>query len=147
VDYYVFAYWWLIFPIMGMLFGAFGMWMAYRRQRDAMEMMRDYAAQGKDPNELARAFNQTGPGPWGAGPWGRWGYMGHWGYWGPYREWRRALVFGCLSAGFAIAAWYYPENHRPFVLVATILGVIAAASFVFAVIATIISANLNKNGK
>ena len=159
MDPFFWSYWWLIFPIMGFGFGAFGMWMGYRMHRDRMELMKTYAAQGKDPAEIAKIIGGPGMGPgpgmdpyWGGYPgryWGRgWG-GGYWGRWGPYREWRRFIVFTCLAVGFGVASQYsdLPGTEHAFTLVAIIMGVLAIGSFCFAILSTVIAANMSKNDK
>lgn len=42
-------FWWLIFPLSGMVFGAFQRWLAYRARRDALDLIRSYAAAGHEP--------------------------------------------------------------------------------------------------
>ena len=59
MDYMLFRFWWLVFPIMWFAFGMFRMAMRAAEQRAAMDLMRTYAAQGKDPADLAKAM---GPG-------------------------------------------------------------------------------------
>ena len=44
-----FSFWWLIFPVMGFVFGGFGMWMGHRRSERALDILKTYAAQGKEP--------------------------------------------------------------------------------------------------
>jgi hypothetical protein len=146
MAWFFYAYWWLIFPIMGFLFGGFGMWMNYRAHRDRMDLMRTYAAQGKDPAEIARILQidaATRPDPWNDPTGASWGMgpgwrYGRWGYWGPMREWRRFIVFLCLAVGFGVASRYadLPGTEHAFVLVAIIMGVLAFGSLVFAVLST-----------
>jgi hypothetical protein len=156
-----YSFWWLIFPLMGFGFAAFGMWMSYLRERHRLELMKLYAQQGKDPAEVAKLLGQSGPPPPGGAPgygdewsgaWGAWGgYYGprRWRYrrWGPYREWRNFVVFLCLAVGFGLAAEYggmdFPGRmFHPFVLVAIIMGVLAIGSLIFAVISTLIALRL-----
>lgn len=150
---FVWAFWWLIFPIMGFAFGAFGMWMGYRTHRDRMDVIKTLAAQGKDPAEVAKMMG--GPGPaadpyWGGYPargyWG-WGWGGYWGRFGPYREWRRFIIFVCLAVGFGVASQYadFPGTEHAFTVVAIIMGVLAAGSFCFAVLSSIFAANARKH--
>jgi hypothetical protein len=138
VEQFAFAYWWLIFPFMWFIFGMFSMWMAHRRHRDTIELMKTYAAQGKDPAEIAKAMNGAAFGPWG-GPWGG-GFYGRAWRRGPYWEWRRFIVFACLAGGFWFASQYaeWPGTEHAFVLVAIIMGVMAAGSFLFATLATVL---------
>ena len=111
--WWFFSFWWLIFPIMGFVFGGFSMWMGYRAHKDRLELLKTYVAQGKDPDDIAKLMGQAGgPGPMDAGPWAghQWGgpawggqpwggnawYYGRWGRYGPYREWRRFILFSHL---------------------------------------------------
>lgn len=56
MDHFWHAYWWLIFPLAFFLFGAFDRWLSYRRSRDYLDLIKSYAAQGKEPPpELVRA--------------------------------------------------------------------------------------------
>jgi hypothetical protein len=153
-DFYRFAFsfWWLIFPIMGFAMGAFGMFMGYRTHRDRMDVIKTMAAQGKDPAEVAKLMG--GPGP-GADPY--WGYpsrhywgpgWGYWGRYGPYREWRRFIIFLCLAIGFGVASQYGGADwgtEHAFTIVAIIMSVLAAGSFLFAVLSTVFAANARKN--
>ncbi len=149
MDPFFWHFWWLIFPIMWFFFGGFSMWMHSRRQRDTIELMKTYAAQGKDPAEIAKVMGQASPPPhpgyWG-GPWAG-GYPGRWGYYGPYREWRRAILFTCISVGFWLASEYgdMAGTSYPFRVVAIITGVLAVASFAMAIVASVIAANQRKN--
>jgi hypothetical protein len=147
VEQFAFAYWWLIFPIMWFIFGMFGMWMAHRRHRDTIDLMKTYAAQGKDPAEIAKAMNGAGPGAWGPGPWGGYGFLGSRWRVGPYWEWRRFVIFACMSVGFWFASRYaqWPGTEQAFTLVAIIMGVLAAGSFLFAVMTTLIGRKPNPN--
>ncbi len=156
---FAFAYWWLIFPFMGFMFGAFGMWMGYRTHRDRMDVIKTYAAQGKDPAEIAKVMGGPAGVPPGADPYwngygypgrhwgGPWGWGGYWGRYGPYREWRRFILFLCLAVGFGVASQYseFPGTEHAFTLVAIIMGVLAAASFCFAILSTVFSANMRKH--
>jgi len=151
-------------PDHGLRVRAFGMWMNYRAHRDRMDLMKTYVAQGKDPAEIAKVLGEPGMGPgpgmdpywggypgrYGRGGWGGWGpgWGGYWGRWGPYREWRRFIVFVCLAVGFGIASQYGPPGaDGAFTLVAIIMGVLAIGSFLFAILSTVISANMSKNDK
>jgi hypothetical protein len=42
-------FWWLIFPLSGIVFGAFQRWLAYRARRDALDLIRTYAETGREP--------------------------------------------------------------------------------------------------
>jgi hypothetical protein len=156
------GFWWLIFPIGFFVFRAWDRWLSYQRSRHALEVMKQYAAQGKDPPpELVRQMQDDA--------YYNSGYHGLWGrrygrYWGApprweakpnadlippadpadWRDWRggrhsdlrSALVTGGLAGAFWFAAQYnyIPEADGPFRFVAVILGCIAAALLVLALI-------------
>lgn len=135
-------FWWLIFPIMGFGFGAFGMFMGYRAHRDRMELLKLYAEKGQTPPpEVAKAAEAD---PYDYGPYG--GYYG-WRRWrrGPYWEWRRVIVFASLAIGFGLAnywdggdfGWHRHGFGFPFGLLTIIFGVMAIGSLLFAILATV----------
>ena len=43
------SYWWLIFPLSWIVFGAFQSWLGYRARRDALDVLRSYAEAGREP--------------------------------------------------------------------------------------------------
>jgi hypothetical protein len=45
----VHSYWWLVFPLSWIVFGAFQSWLAYRARRDALDLLRSYAEAGREP--------------------------------------------------------------------------------------------------
>ncbi len=56
-------FWWLMFPVMGMVYGLVGMLQQNRRQNRAIDLLRTYAEQGKEPPpELLKALSQQGGG-------------------------------------------------------------------------------------
>ena len=106
------GFWWLIFPIMGFAFGGFGMFMRHRQSQKALDILKIYADQGKEPPpEVLRAVYGhephapgygapnppppgnanapnygSGPG-YGPGPGYNQGWGGPWG-WGDPWSWR-----------------------------------------------------------
>ncbi len=167
------SFWWLIFPVMFFATGALQMWLRYKRHKDTLDLMKIYAAQGKDPAEIARILGvnaqaQPGAPPFAGGPsgatgpaadwgwpYGHWrgfyGGRGPWGRWGPYREWRRFTIFACLAVGFGLANRYsgysgFDGADHAFSLVAIIMSVLAAGSLIMAVVSTVIAINTSKNG-
>src|SRR3954468_1526994 len=74
MEYFFASYWWLLFPIGFFIFGAWDRWLAYRRSRDHLELLKQYAAAGKDPPpELVRgvqadAMNDPAGAGFGADP-------------------------------------------------------------------------------
>jgi|GEM_PF-258734 len=166
------SFWWLIFPLGGFAMGAFGMWMSYKRHRDAMEVMKTYAAQGKDPAEVARLMGLNpggpapnpgapnpgvhdpfGPGAYWPGPGAGWGYGRGWRYWrrwSPYWQWRRCISLAAVSAGFGFASYYYHdefgEGGHAFAMVAIITGILAVAAFLSAILSTVFASHADRNG-
>lgn len=60
------GYWWLIFPLFGMLMAFWGMITNERRTRHLLELMKSYSDQGKEPPaDLVRMVTQ-GTDEWGA---------------------------------------------------------------------------------
>ncbi len=41
-------FWWLLFPLTWMVIGGFNSWLDYRRRRDTLDLIKGYAASGKD---------------------------------------------------------------------------------------------------
>ena len=154
MQWWFFSFWWLIFPIMGFMFGAFGMWMNYKRHKDTLELMKAYVAQGKDPAEIAKLMGAVGATPqppyygggYGPGAGGGAG-AGPWGRWGPYREWRRFIIFLCLAVGFGLSSRFsdMPGTEHAFTLVAIIMGVLAAGTLLFAILSTAFAVGADKN--
>ena len=146
------SYWWLLFPIGAFVFGAWDRWLAYRRSRDHLELLKHYAAQGKEPPpELVRGIGEELPGeaPGGYPPYP--GYGGYWMHprymrrayrryygWGPYWQWRSVFVTGAIAAGFWWASEWadWPGVEGPFRLVAIIMTVVAFGNLLFALMAT-----------
>jgi hypothetical protein len=135
MEQFLFSFWWLIFPIMWFGFGFFGMYLRHRRHRDAMEVLKTYAAHGKEPpaevSRILSGASDTSCGGYGYGWWGR--------RWGPYWEWRRVFIFTSLAVGFGIAAWYGDDwgvhGEPAFVIVAAVFACLAVGSLLFALMA------------
>jgi hypothetical protein len=150
------GFWWLIFPIGFFIFGAWDCWLNYQRSRHALEVMKQYAAMGKDPPpELVRQLQGSA--------YGYYGYRGLWRHryrrypppeasadpahladpldgrdWrgGRYPDWRSALVTAAIAGAFWIAAEfsYIPDADGAFRFVAIIMSCVAAALLVSALL-------------
>jgi hypothetical protein len=132
-------YWWLMFPIGAFLFGAWDRWLAYRRSRDHLDLIRSYAEQGKDPPpELLRSYSDTGPDYAGYGMSARQMRRAYRGYyrWGPHAQWRSAFITGAIAAGFWAASEYsdFPGIDGGLRVVAIILTCIAGANLAMAIL-------------
>ena len=49
LEAFLFSFWWLIFPVGGMLMGLFAMIGHYNHRKDTLRILKSYADQGKDP--------------------------------------------------------------------------------------------------
>jgi hypothetical protein len=143
---FFYGYWWLLFPIGFFIFGAWDRWLAYRRSKDRLELLRTYTAQGKDPPPgLIKALqdDEADDGPDAYAPYDRYGryprryYRRYWRY-GPYWAWRGAIVTGAVAAGFWFASEYadIPGIDWPFRLVAIIMTCVAAGNLIAAIFTT-----------
>ncbi len=123
-----FSFWWLIFPVGGMLMGLFAMIGHYNHRKDTLRILKSYADQGKDPpaallealkTDEDRAYDNYGDyyGRSGRRRWRRRGYG--WGGFGPF------VPFAALAAGFG---WfgYYGGGPSIFTALAMAFGVAAA---------------------
>lgn len=157
-----------LIPISGMILGGIATWLDHRDKQAALEALKTFAAQGKDPPpELLRAVGggrwrdrhdwraraefrseENGEGvdvrdelrsaarearaEWRAG-------VRRWRRSEPLRTWRRAFTWAALAGG-AYAAHLLSvqqDTQRGFLIAAVILGAIAAATFISAILTTI----------
>lgn len=133
------SFWWLVFPLAFFLFAAWDRWLGYRRSRHALDLMKSYVAQGKDPPpELMRDVRQDAEGEdadW-RGPW-RYRYRRAWRY-GRYWQWRGAIITAAVAIGFWVAAEndYVAGAGGVFRFIALILTCVAGARLAVAVISS-----------
>jgi len=103
----------LAIPLAAMGIAAFAMWLRYRRQIATLELLRTYATQGKEPPaEIANIVRNGGSS------------------YGRYRDWRTAILCGCLAAAFFGLAYFSgaPRPHHGFVVAAVVLAAVALGS-------------------
>ena len=119
-------FWWLIFPLSWFVFGAWQSWLSYRANRETLDLIKTYAAAGREPPpELMSKLNK------------RWHgddddrderprYRRR-----RERTWYQVVLFGSLSIGFTVAAAtnIYGAGQA-FVIVAFVLGALCAATLV-----------------
>ena len=117
------AYWWLMFPIFGMVMALQGMNQSEKRQRRTLDLIRSYVEQGKEPPaELLKLAQKTEADDWGMdmgmGPSGSSG--------GNSRAWT-FVTFAALAAGFGTGYWFVRgEDYAfAFLIVAVTMGVLA----------------------
>jgi hypothetical protein len=59
VGNFLFAYWWLVFPLGWFISAGFGSFMRYKRTQSKLDLMKAYAASGKEPPaELVAALSE-----------------------------------------------------------------------------------------
>lgn len=131
------SFWWLVFPVGGFVYAAWDSWLSYRRSKDELELIKAYAAQGREPPpELLRRTERDEPPMMDEGDM----YFPHRGRRRSYRRWRRrygyrddfrATIFtGFIAGAFWVAAemQVLPNAHGAFRLVALILSFVSAAT-------------------
>jgi len=133
-DHYgmFFHFWWLIFPLFWMIAMMARLWSRHARANRSLDILQAYVQQGKEPSpEMLAALQGQGYGSrWD----GRYG-----GRHSPESYWRRFFFFAALSAAFGLLA-FWPElnaathmhSHFGFIFLALILGAMALASLLSA---------------
>jgi hypothetical protein len=119
-------FWWLIFPLSWFVFGAWQSWLSYRANRETLDLIKTYAAAGREPPpELLNKLNK------------RWHgddddrderprYRRR-----RERSWYQVVLFGLLACGFTVAAATNMFGAgEAFVIVAFVLGALCAATLV-----------------
>jgi len=122
------SYWWLIFPMSWFVYGGFQSWLSYRANRDTLDLLKAYAASGREPPpELVARLNTRSnydldddrddmrP---------RYRYRRE-------RGWYHVVLFGVLCMGFTFAATSDIYEAGPaFLIVAFVMGALSLASLV-----------------
>ena len=112
-------FWWLIFPLIGFGFAFWAIWLNHQRQKAAIDLLRTYASQGKDPPpELVKALHSGDD--WKS----------------PYRDWQNAVLFGALAAAFGVMAYLHPGTRQSTGLI--VAAVVMAALFVNSLVAALL---------
>lgn len=125
--------WWLIFPIIGVAFGFFSMWLKYKRRTATLDLIKAYLAQGKEPpQELMTGVKS-------------WEETQHQGA----QAWGRVITFGSLGLGFGVAYLAMvpeimtPGRAHPFL----VMSIIMAALTVGALFNVLIQRKYNASGR
>ena len=168
------GHWWLLvilasftIPLAGIAMGAWSSWLYFRNRRAAMETLKEYAAQGREPpKEVVDALTGGFTGfDWYAGRHAgdpdREGWYAdraerraarfaaraerfaaradRWRYREPLRRWHWAILWGALAVGL-----YYASGHAHdgasadrFSMAAIVVGALAAAALLSAILSTI----------
>ncbi|HET7084285.1 MAG TPA: hypothetical protein VFI23_05915 [Rhizomicrobium sp.] len=125
-DFYWFfpRFWWLIFPLFWMICALAWGWSRHSRANRALDIIKSYADQGKDPPpELVKSL-QAGM----EGGCGRYGWRHS-----PERRLHRAILFTVLAIAFgAMSFWHMDDgdrwHHHPFGLFVPMI-IFAALAF------------------
>lgn len=119
------SYWWLIFPLSWFVFDGFQNWLSYKANRDTLDLLKSYAASGREPPpELVARLNKH----WNPDD----GYRERgWRGRGGERTWYQVVLFGVLCAGFTYATVtdLYGAGSA-FLIVAFVMGALSLASLV-----------------
>jgi hypothetical protein len=171
-------YWWLVIilavlagPFVQALFAPWRQYLRYRRQKDAIEALKVYAAQNRDPppevldalrgrwmwragrtartvaeNVAGGVASGVAAGVRGDDRWDR-----RWDRWErrleirmagePWRRWNWAIFAGSVTAGFGFAWRYAHANNDTFLIVAIISGALTIAAVLSAIAASFWRAN------
>ena len=161
------GHWWLLvilasftIPLAGIAMGAWTAWLYARNRRQAMETLKEYAAQGREPpkevvDALTGGFRRF---DWHAGrvedevdrqTWyadraerraARFAARAErWRYRDPLRRWHWAILWGALAVGLYYASGHAhdPASADRFTVAAIVVGALAAAALLSAVLSTI----------
>ena len=158
-------YWWLVIivavlagPFVQALFAPWRQYLRYRRQKDAIEALKVYAAQGKEPPADVMAALGGRRARWRAAAEGmagvadaaagvatdRWSRRAaraqyradYWTAREPLRRWNWAIFAGAVTLGFTFAWQNSHANNDTYLIIAIIAGALTAAGVLTALLAT-----------
>jgi hypothetical protein len=101
-DFYSFSshFWWLIFPLFWMVAAIARLWSRHSRANRALDIVKSYADQGKDPPPELLKTLQYSPGDCGGRYWRR----------SPEERLGRAFLFAALACAFGFMA-FWPQQY------------------------------------
>jgi hypothetical protein len=95
-------FWWLVFPLFWMVMALAWGWSRHSRANRALDIVKTYADQGKDPPpELLKNLQGRSDGYYGCD--GGWRYS-------PERRLHRAVVFTALAIAFGVLTVWNPDD-------------------------------------
>lgn len=118
-------YWWLMFPVFGMVMAIMGMFQSERQQRSMIDLIKTYTDQGKEPPpELVKLASQSLQAEAEKNQSSN----------SSDRAWS-FIVFAALSAGFGTGYYFIraEEWSWAFLIVAVTMGVMALGALVLLV--------------
>lgn len=119
-EYLFIQFWWLIFPIFGMIMAIWGMIASERRAREAMGVIKSYVDQGKEPPQELVDLAAGGDDHRHVPRHSR-GQSGAWSL----------VTFTALAVGFGVG-YYVVRDEKfgfAFLIVALVMGVMALGAF------------------
>lgn len=120
MDSLFYQFWWLIFPIGFGLLGAYNSFLGYRRQRDALNLIKTYAEKGQEPPEaLLKVLQQPiHDDSWDGSSSGNRQPTNYWSLFG---------LFTALGLGFLGASHFtdLDSGTGAFLIVAFVMGAVA----------------------
>lgn len=126
------SYWWLLFPIAWFVTGAWSSFLNYRRQKEALNLLRTYAEKGQEPPEaLLKVLNRPidADTEFFSDTAGRRSGRNE-------GSWFSVVLFGLMAVGFGYAS--YADMYgagEAFLIVAFVLGALCVACLVSALTA------------
>ncbi|WP_420477728.1 hypothetical protein [Brevundimonas sp. FT23028] len=127
MEHFFYSFWWLVFPIGFGLLGAYNSWLGYRRQKDAINLLKSYAEKGQEPPEallkvLQRPLDEDGWDGRSAGPRQ------------PTNYWSLFGLFTALGLGFFGAATFtnLDGGTDAFLVVSFVMGAVAVWALISA---------------
>ena len=165
MDQFWETHWWLIVilavfaaPLVQALFAPWRRYLQYRERRDAIEALKTYAAQGREPpaevldalggrrwRRAARAAAESVAGKSGLNAqlggsdpvdrWERWAELRRSRE--PLRRWNGAIFAWAIALGFAYASQHVHQYADTYLVIAAIAGALAVAATLTAGLATI----------
>ena len=134
-GWWIFGFWWLIFPIGWFIAGGWHSLLAYKRRKDELDILKTYVSQGKDPPpELTKALSgEHTADPSAHAPYGMYGWRARrWMMFGPWWGVYRGIVMGAIAGGL----WYWanyinddPHIERGVMIAVIVLAVISISAF------------------
>lgn len=142
----------LAVPLVQALLDPFRRFLAYRERRDAIEALKVYAAQGRDPppevlaalgsRRWGRRWREAAGGASGAGLNIDFGVdqLDRWVEFGrsrePYRRWNGAIFTWAIAAGFGFASQHVHQYADTYLVIAVIAAALAVAATLSALMAS-----------
>lgn len=121
-------FWWLLFPLGGMVFAGFHSWLKYRSQKAILDVIKTYAERGEQPPQaLIDGMDKV---------------VARHDDWNSPRSprtsahyWSLVGLFGLMAAGFGVGAALGLDGHSgAFVIVAVVMTAVAAWSLINALL-------------